>query len=162
MAVDINSLVRTIGGQKKVIDKDKAIIDLANEVANGGGGQTKRIVACWKVISENEFEEINKKDEETFEINSFTNKNQMFLFTTDENEPNDTFENVVLSVNPQNPYNISIINLGVITAIQSESVKDENNNLVIPDTLIGVFDNSPFAMESQPYLTIDIKYTESV
>lgn len=156
---DFNKLVVKNGQQQKIANKDKAIIDLANEVANGGGGQTKRIVACWKAISGNEFEEINKKEgEENFQINSFTDKNS-FFFTTDENEPNETFENVALIVNIQDNNNIMISNNGVITVIDSESDKDENDNLVTPYTEITAFDNlhSP-----DPYLSIYIEYTESV
>lgn len=35
---DFNKLVVKNGQQQKIANKDKAIIDLANEVANGGGG----------------------------------------------------------------------------------------------------------------------------
>lgn len=38
--VNINSLVRNISGQEKVIDKDKALLELANAIENGGGGDS--------------------------------------------------------------------------------------------------------------------------
>lgn len=154
---DFNKLVVKNGQQQKIANKDKAIIDLANEVANGGGGQTKRIVACWKEISENEFEEIDKEEEdgeETFNIDSFTDINKRFLFTTDTNEPNGQFENVALVVIPQNPNNISIKNLRAITEIYSRSDTDIDNNSVIPYTEIIVFDDT---MSEEVYLSIVIK-----
>lgn len=151
---DFNKLVVKNGKQQKIANKDKAIIDLANEVANGGGGQTKRIVAGWKEISENEFEKIDKKEgEEKFEINTFTNLNKtLTLFTTDENEPNPTFENVALIVNTEGHF-ITTINIRAITKINSSSTMDEDN-LVVPNTVIDVFD--AFDMQSTPYLSISI------
>lgn len=92
MAVNINSLVRTIGGQEKVIDKDKALIELANAIENGGGEQQKRIVSCWKSTGGN-IEKIDILD------NAVTITDGVFIFTTDENEPNLDFKNVALSIN---------------------------------------------------------------
>lgn len=56
---EFNKLVVTKGQQQKVADKDKAIIDLANEVANGGGGETlPEIKSIWKKVG-SDYEKLN-------------------------------------------------------------------------------------------------------
>lgn len=124
----------------------------------GGGGETKRIVSGWQVFEENDFDKINKKDgEELFEIDSYSG-NAMFVFTTDENEPETNFGNVALIVNIQNNA-ISITNIGVIILTKSQSTENRNTDLVAPNTLIGIFENF-VNFQSEPYLTIAITYTE--
>ena len=57
--VNINSLVRNISGQEKVIDKDKALLELANAIENGGGSEVlPEIKSIWKKVG-NDFEKQN-------------------------------------------------------------------------------------------------------
>lgn len=137
---------------------DFALEQIRGAIGNGGGGgETKRIVSGWRVVSETEFEKIDKKEgEELFVINSFAVSSEAFVFTTDENEPNDTFKNVALLVGLTSQ-SISTSTFGTTVAIQSQSNENDSTNLVTPTTVIAVFDN--IYMENPPYLEIEIRYT---
>lgn len=100
MAVNINSLIRTIGGQEKVIDKDKALVELANAIENGGGGGSiVEIKKMWKVEGTQEepiYTEIQPDLSNIYELN-FTGSEISFVATDDDNTPNlSDYSNVIL------------------------------------------------------------------
>lgn len=153
MAVDINSLVRTIGGQEKVIDKDKALLELANAIENGGG-QTTNIVKCWSVYQDT-ITEIQKEVGEEKYVLEMNASGTDYYFTTDEQQPDtESGSNIALWVSVDSSTEIKIAITKQIKMSQLlESYKDNNNNLTPPTGELLLFEGQ------LPILTIDLIYT---
>ena len=154
MAVNINSLVRTIGGQEKVIDKDKALLELANAIENGSG-QTTNIVKCWSVYQDT-ITEIPKEVGKEKYVLEMTTSGKDYYFTTDEQQPDtESGSNIALLVSVNSSTGIAIMITKQIKMAQYlESHKDNNNNFIPPNGELLLYEGQ------QPILAIDLIYVK--
>ena len=136
---EFNKLLVKNGKQTKVKDKDKAIIDLANEVANGGDNIVE-LKKCW-AFQNDTYTEISKVGNDYLLP---TNDDSVeYMFTTDDREPQEDFSNVGIGIylDLKDGYFISFYkNIKSNTSVVS--MKDGNNNLIRPYGVISILDNN--------------------